>query len=259
MPLPLTHFQQITILYETLIVPPPYSHTYQFVVTPVAEALQVQYQLRYTERDSISEEEIAEEGFTADDDYTWEGKLPSVWLSPLQKMLEQTTQLKSQLRSGETNLIRLRVNDQTGTIHEGIPDNLEAWEYFLQELTQAVFEVSQKERPLEIHYREITAPKQVLQMAIKPSFSHRQLKIEIEEKGKRKEQSAEWRQLKPLLKAIFLPDYDASAASQKLPQQAGQYIDPGEGLWYQLGHSVNNPGKKYDAVGAMVREIKKLL
>lgn len=255
----LHNFKQIIADFQTLLTPPPYSHEYQFIVQPQGEQLKVQYQLIYTERDTLTEEEILEEGFTLNDDYIWEGILPAVWQQALIKMLKQTTKIKSKTASNYSNMITLQIQMPEEEIHEGIPDNLEAWEYFLQEFTQAVFELSQKERPLEIHYLEVLASGQILSIAIKPSFSIRQLKVEVSDNRKKQSKMHTWDQLKPLLKAIYLPDYDESKAKAQQPSKPGQYIDPGEGRWYELRKSVSNPGKKYDAIAALEKEIKKLL
>lgn len=170
-------------------------------------------------------------------------------------MLQHTTKVTLKHTNTHPNIITLQLSAEE--THEGIPDNLEAWEYFLQELTQAVFEMSQKERPLEIHYLEILAPDQTLSITIKPSFITRQLSIEVSDPKKKQSKEYPWEQLKPLLKAIYLPDYDEEQAKTQQPKKPGKYIDPGEERWYELNKSVNNPGKKYDAVGALEKEIKK--
>lgn len=237
--------------------PPPFSHEYQFIITPREEQIKVEYQLVYTDRDSLTEDEIAEDGFSPDDNYQWEGTLPEVWQQALIKMLQQTTKITYKHTGTHSNIITLQVSAEE--THEGIPDNLEAWEYFLQELTQAVFELSQKERPLEVHYVEVQAPDQTLCITLKPSFITRQLNIVVSESKKRQTKAYPWEQLKPLLKAIYLPDYDEEKAKIQQPKKPGKYIDPGEGRWYELNKGVTNPGKKYDAVGALEKEIKKFI
>lgn len=252
-------FQRLSITFETLVVPPPFSHTYCFVLQPSDERLQVKYEISYTEREALTEEEILEEGFSLQDDYSWEGKLPLVWHQAVEKMLQQTTKLRKQPKAGSENVVILQIQDLKGTLHEGVPDNIEAWVYLLQEMTQAVFEISRKELPLLVKYLEISGTDHKLELFIQPSFSNRQLIAGVFEKGKKQEKSHPWERLKPLLKAVYLPDYDVSKSTSQQPATPGKYIDPGEGLWYALGKAVVNPGKKYDAIGAMEKEIKKLL
>lgn len=255
----LHHFQEITASFQTLQAPPPYSHGYQFIIQPQGAQLKVLYQLTYTDRESLTEDEILEEGFTLDDDYGWEGILPEVWQQALVKMLQQTTKIDPKPTNIYPNVIRLKVQISEEETVEGTPDNLEGWEYFLQELTQAVFELSLKERPLEVYYLENLASDQSLSIAIKPSFSTRRLDVEVSHNKKKQSKELSWDQLKPLLKAIYLPDYDEEQARVQQPKKPGQYIDPGEGKWYELYKGITNPGKQYDAVGALEKEIKKLI
>lgn len=253
------NFQHINIDFQTLMAPPPYSNHYHFLLKPQDNKLQLNYQLTYTERETLTEEEILEEGFTPDDDYTWKGSLPAVWLQALEEMLVKTNKLKPSLPKDQPNLIRLQLTDAENKKQEGIPDNLEGWEYFLQEMTQAVFEISQKEQTLVIHYREVSKDGQILDVSFKPSFSKRNLQIETQQVGKKQRKTAIWKQLKPLLKAIYLPDYDHTHAAPVPPTHPGQYIDPGEGIWYDLKKDLSNPGKHYDAISALEKEIKKLI
>lgn len=219
----------------------------------------MKYELSYTERETLTEEEILEEGFSLQDDYNWEGKLPPVWHQAVEKVLQQTTKLHKQPNAGSDSAAILQIQDLEGATHEGVPDNIEAWIYFLQEMTQAVFEISRKELPLLLKYLEVSGTDDKLELIIQPYFSNRQLVAGVYENGKEQEKSHSWEKLKPLLKAVYLPDYDASKATKQQPATPGKYIDPGEGMWYALGQAVVNPGKKYDAIGAMEKEIKKLL
>lgn len=252
------NLQQITIEFETLMTPPPYSNRYQFLLKPQNDQLQVVYQLTYTERETLTEEEILEEGFTPNDDYTWKGALPAAWQQALKEMFSKTNKLKPNLSKDQPNLLRLQITDTENKKQEGIPDNLEGWEYFLQEMTQAIFELSKKEQPLVIRYREVDKGGQTMDVTFKPSFSKRNLQIEIQQKGKKHIKTAAWKQLKPLLKAIYLPDYDHTHATPSPPTRPGRFIDPGEGIWYNLRKDLSNPGKQYNAIEAMEKEIQQL-
>ncbi len=253
------HLQQLRIYFQTLMAPPPYSYQYEFVLNPQHNQLQVSYQLTYTERNTLTEEEILEEGFMPNEDFSWEGPLPAIWLQALQEIMAKTQKLKPNLSNDQPNLIRLQLTDMENQLQEGVPNNLEGWEYFLQEMTQAVFELSQKEQTLIIRYREIGRHKQTIDTSFQPVFSQRKLQVEIQQNSKTQQKTIGWQKLKPLLKAVYLPDYDNAKASSAMPDRPGRYIDPGEGIWYDIRKDLTNPGKQYDAIGAMEREIERLI
>jgi len=242
--------KQLEIKFATLVAPPPYSHEYRLQIDFNPAGLQIDFQINYTEREQLSEEEILEEGFTLEDDFTWKGKLPKAWKPALIDMLAQTNTLRTKQAPDSQNLIELLVKYDESDPQEGIPENAENWEYFIQEVIQAIYELGQKERPLEIRY--VVKDKKTTQtIRVDPKFSHRSLKVTKEQNGRKEVRSLEWEELMPLLQAVYLPDYNPEKAKEKLPNKPGKYIDHGEGLWYEMGQAVSNPSKKVDAIGRL--------
>ncbi|MDF9795003.1 hypothetical protein OKW21_000266 [Catalinimonas alkaloidigena] len=245
-----SRIKQIEIIFQTLVVPPPYAHEYRLSIDFSSAQLQTSFQIKYTEREQLSEEEIIEEGFTLYDDFEWKGSLPKPWKPAILDVVASTNHLFESPKPDSQQVLELKLNYENDETEKGIPDNIEGWEYFTQEIIQAIYEISKKELPLKISYVELGAnDKQTI--SVQPRFSHRSLTVMREKNGKKEEKTLKWEQLMPLLQTVYLPDYDPEKAKNKLPNKPGKYIDQGDGLWYKLGTAVSNPSKKKDAVGEM--------
>ncbi|MEM9675980.1 MAG: hypothetical protein ACFB15_17655 [Cyclobacteriaceae bacterium] len=251
--------QQLDIVVETLSVPPPYSHTYNFRLQLMPNEVQAVYALHYTDRDELGEEEIWEEGFSEDDDFHWEGVLPEVWREVLLSLWSQTQWIASE-EVDETveNAILIVTTFQDGLPLEGVPEPTGEWEYLLQELTQAVYEAAQRERPLQIRYLQRSSEGEEYQLTLKVHFLNRMLTIIRQQPQKTEQYNPAWAEVKPLLTALYQLDYHSEQAYAKMPKISGQYIDPGDGLWYQLEKAVTSPGRA-DRLGQIVLLIGKYL
>lgn len=249
--------QRIDIMFETLSVPPPYSYAYTFRLRFRTDSVEVEYELHYTDRDELSEEEIWEEGFTLSDDYRWEGELPAVWRETLLdrwgasdwKILELADS------SAENALVFTAVGEEESS-QQVVPQDQAGWEYILQELTQAVYEAGQRESPLCIRYLERQGAKDRLFLSIIASFYHRSLEVEARKEESRWQNTLPWAALEPLMANLYQLDYHSERASQQSPRKPGKYLDPGDGQWYALGKQATNPGKQ-DYVGELERLISK--
>ena len=251
------HIKSVEIHLETLSVPPPFSHYYHIKLSFTDTLPQVDFEIQYTDREQLSEEEILEEGFTLEDDFQWKGELPKAWKFATIEQLRKSKQLFDAPKTHAQQVLQLSITYEDGTQQDGIPNNPESWEYFSQELIQAIYELSRKERPLEISYLELNEQEKV-KITINPSFSDLKIRVWRNLEGENHKKEHDWSLLKPLLEAIYLPDYDAEQASEKTPQKTGSFISPGDGLWYELGQAVTNPGEKKDAVGEMQQRIRSL-
>jgi len=248
----------LEINFQTLTLPPPFSHSYRISVTLKDDEPKIRFEIQYTEREQLSEEEILEEGFTPEDDYQWEGTLPKTWKFALLEKLRNSKKLYDTPRPHAQQALSLNISYENGEHTHGIPNNAETWEYFAQEMIQAIYEISRKEMPLEISYLEVSS-REKIQLSIRPSFSKRNVRVISDVSGQKKQQDHDWAMLKPLLEAIYLPDYNTELASHKEPRKPGSYISPGDGLWYKLGEAVTNPGEKKDIVLDLEKRIQQFI
>ncbi|MDQ3394243.1 MAG: hypothetical protein M3512_09060 [Bacteroidota bacterium] len=244
-------------------IPAPFSYSYkiQIELQESDKQLSVTYKLVYTDRDELEEEDIIEEGFSLDDDFEWRGQLTKVWSAELKEIFRKTTWSEKNVPAKNiTSSLIIALTKKDGSIINKIPANPESWEYFLQEMIQAIYEDSNKELPLEVKYKEIDDDKQETLILIQPYFSSRTVDVQIENSKKEMEKKTiPWGDLKTILKSVYFPDYDYQYALEKVPNKAGKYIDNGEGVWYEFGVGVKNPNKNVNSLEKLERSLKDLV
>ena len=199
----------------------------------------------YTDRDELTDEEIDEEGFSANDDFFWKGALPLVWKEALHALLHGT-RWGPETATRDSSL-SITVTESTKEDTPRSPLNHSEWEYFLQEVVQAIYEAAHRERPLRLAYLKIWEGGKPLELRWEASFLHRRFTVTRATDKPPQEQTLPWQQLRPMLQAWYVPDYHSERAERGIPRQAGEYLDPGDGHWYQLGRAATNPGK-HDAI-----------
>jgi hypothetical protein len=241
----------IEIAFDSGLIPPPYSHYYKLKIGIQRDFLDVALDLVYTDRDEVTEEEIKDEGFTLHDDFHFNGEVPSVWKKPLMELYSKTRWSNKKL--DDEGGIGILTKDSHGQEVYTVPLNQEEWQFFAQDVIQAIYEITKKEAPLKIGYL-IQEEGQVLDLSLTVLFSVR--KVEVRVNGKAKE--ADWDMTKELLSFVFLPDYDYDRAKQTKPQQKGHFIDCGDGFWHEVGKGVINIDDSFDAVGRIKDGFKAL-
>ncbi len=191
--------------------------------------------LKYTDREDLSTDEILDEGYTMNDDFNWEGTLPGIWKKVVLDKINQSNFIKNTQTSSE-NLPFLIVSliHTNREIQELIPAEEKSWEPFLQEIIQAAFEKAGKERPLLIRFLAIIDNKAVSK-ELMLSFADRKLQITSrDDHGAAVKKSLSWQSGQKLMKNIYILDYADGKGTMELPQSDGYFIDVGDGLWYAL-------------------------
>lgn len=234
-------FKQLNIHLQTEALPPPFSYQLDIECQPVNENLRVKFNQQYTNRDEVEEEEIIAEGFTGNDDFDWQGELPEVWLKRMQK---EAGLIK--IKNSGTG-VQLKLITEDGRL-SGTPQDQNYWEYLVQELTQAIFEQSQKEYPLQMGIMMIDEQQEEKIQWLKFSFA--QMKI-VDEKGNN---VMPWPSGRELLKLIFMLDFLAPEVNK--PERQGYYLDPGDGFWYRLGKGATNPHPDNDVQKKIIRSVQ---
>jgi hypothetical protein len=246
------HFFEIQ--YETAPgLPPPYCYYFHLVGRVVEGAPQVTFDWVYTHRDDLTEEEITAEGFTGDDDYHWQGTLHEVWVHQLEKHAAKTRAVDRPDDQGP--YLHVTVEAPRQVLFRGHPRNLPEWEYFLQELVQAIYETSGKEASLHLRFRKVGPDGKAAETALEISFKDRSVK----RTGSAKAPAPTWEAMQGELQSIYALEYDAEAALPKAPGAPGYYLDPGEDRWYEPGKSARNPGGRKNHVATVTRFLDSLL
>jgi hypothetical protein len=210
------------------LVPPPYACAVEIAIDKVHNGLNYTYELEYLDRESLSEEEIYEEGFSENDNLKFSGTLPLVWVTAFESLYDKTkpvylTELKEEqafwnIKTGENQMY---------------PTNATSWENFLEEFKQAVLENKKVEAALHIKVKRIdedgTAEYQIM-----AEFENRKLSI----MQNKIEKVLAWNELSKLLKDYFAGELIPEKATENNPSKTGLYVDYGDGFWYQLGYAL---------------------
>jgi hypothetical protein len=246
-----TSLTGIVLEYDSGIVPPPYSHVFQLALDWGKEFLEVKLDLHYTEREELSEQEILDEGFTLDDDYSYNGKLNPVWVKPVQELFSKTRWTNKDIEDGGITITPLERGKEVGL---KIPSNQEEWQLMAQDLIQAIYETVKKELPLQIHYRKVDK-EQITDASLTVHFSNREVIFEM---GQEK-RTIHWEYAIQLMKMVFTPDYHYELAKEEPSNKRGYYIECGDGLWHELGKGVINIDPSFDAVGRIKAGFEELM
>lgn len=213
-------------------IPPPYAHYYSVEVSKNPSYLTLSFKLQYTNREELSEEEILEEGFGPDDDFSWKGNLNKVWKQQLDAMLEQTT-LHPNAASSSDYMVEL-ISDTDGAETRGfiVKRETQRWVYFIQELKQAILEEEKIEAPLKIEYLSID-DKKATSLVLNGSFAERTFTVRVDD---RPIEQLDWNVLQRTINLIFNEtEIDQEESFTKKPNQKGHYLMiPGSG-WFEFG------------------------
>lgn len=229
----------LVLEYDSGIVPPPYSHVFRLALDWSKGSLNASLDLHYTEREELSEEEILDEGFTTNDDYSYKGEVDSVWILPLQQLMDKTRWTSKDIEDGGITVTVLEKGKDEGV---KIPSNQEEWQLMAQDLIQAIYETVKKEAPLKIDYRQVTD--QTSDCSLTVNFSVREVIFEINGTSR----IVNWEYAIQLMKIVFTPDYHYELAKEEAGNKRGAFINCGDGYWHELGKGVVNIDPSFDAV-----------
>lgn len=231
----MSNWQKIQIKYETQNIPAPFSFEIKAALIKNS-SLDVNFLLRYTDREGLDEEEILDEGFSGDDDIEWKGILPQPWLNSLDSLLEKTTWTQKVSPLSQSN-ITVYVDGSS----KGHPSNADKWEYWIQELQQACLEAGKMEKPLEIDF--VKGSKKI---SIKASFTTREASLHDFSTGAADKRDLEWSQLRKLLKHIYQADFNPEEAAKQATSSGERFLNLGGGQWYNLEKASLHVPKKRD-------------
>jgi hypothetical protein len=245
--------KSIAIYYSSEVLPPPFAHHINIFIEFGPEC-HIQFNMTYTGRELLTMEEITEEGFSGEDDFSWKGTLSPAWEEALLTMVEEN---KAENKFNQDHeIIRITFRKEEAGEEHTLNSNRE-WIYLMQELTQACFELSGAEAPLTIRYKKIDT-KNILSLSLTYLFSFRKVEIDIIKNAIKIKKSLNWDLCKTVIKEIYTPEYLPDLASDKEPQKPGIYIDPGEGVWYNVANAVGG-GRKPFSPDKLESSINKML
>jgi hypothetical protein len=240
-----TNLSGLVLEYDSGIIPPPYSHVFRLSLDWRKGDLYVELDLHYTDREDLTQDEILDEGFTQNDDYSYKGLLNSVWIKTIKAEFEKSKWSGKSLEEGGISINPIENSKETKA---KIPANQEEWQLIAQDLIQAIYETTKKEAPLTVHYRQVDNETS-LNSSITIHFSTREVLFDLDGKSR----TINWEYAIQLMKLIFTPDYNYEIAKTEPGKKRGAYIECGDGYWHELGKGVVNIDPSYDAV-SKIRE-----
>ncbi|WP_186758437.1 hypothetical protein [Echinicola salinicaeni] len=244
--------KRLEIDFNSGVVPPPFSHVFKIKLGFEKDFINTQFNILYTDREELSEEEIIAEGFNIDDDFDFIGEVAPIWEQPF-KELYANSKWSNKKDLDDNGGIKIFAKDIHGKIARSIPSNQDEWHMLSQEYIQAIFEITKKEAPLTIRYRKVTK-ENTLDYTLTVKFSVRKVIVEINNELK----EMDWEESRELLSNIYLPDYDYEIASESTPKKRGEYIDCGDGLWHKFGKGVSNLDDSFDAISLIQKGFENL-
>jgi hypothetical protein len=188
----------LVLEYDSGIVPPPFSHVFRLALDWSKGSFSAQLDLHYTDREELTEQEIFDEGFSLEDDYRYQGNVPSVWIGPVKQLLQATHWTKKSIDEGGITLTPMEGTKSGGL---KIPSNQEDWQMMAQDLIQAIYELEKKEAPLTVQYRKVER-EQISDLSLTIHFSNREAVVVREEVSK----NISWEGAISLMKVVFMPD-----------------------------------------------------
>lgn len=230
---------QLEIKFETAdILPPPFSHQILLTLDFKENFIDTKFEIAYTYRDELTDEEILEEGFTGNEDLAWAGELSKAWEAPILKLIGQTSdKFNAKALEEEQNFLEISINQKT----KGNPVNQDVWEYLLQELTQAVYETYGKEAPFQLVFKRIEKDKSSSSFELNLHYTDRKVLASTNINGLEESKSISWEEASDLLQHIFIGDFITDKAQKSEPKTVGKFISIGDGFWYEFTKSLKNP------------------
>lgn len=200
----------------------PYAFQCVFLLKNQQNQVQVLVQQHFTDRDQIPLEEIEAEGFTENDDFSWEGNLPKIWSALLRSLMEQ-----SDFSEDLHDVVQLASLNSNKAIS---PLQADKWESFCEELLQACYESAGREGLMELVWGKLEKNNFYEQARILWSFRDRSVVAELLN-GERKQWSETvWQSSRQALQAWI----EREASKKDLfayPSSKGWYWLLNQDIW----------------------------
>ena len=182
---------KLKLSYQTQHLPAPYAFSATFSVE-ISEVIHVALVLTYLDREDLSEEEILAEGYSLEDDFSWEGQLGANWIYPIKELVrKERTQ-----EPLDSFYLHIAVDDE-----EWFPAVVD--DVVVQDLLQAVFEAKKKEAPLTISF----ATSKYEQIDLTWKFAERTVY--------HKELALSWDEAHTLMRLIYSNEFEEMKAFKK--------------------------------------------
>ena len=242
----LKNMKSYSLLFQTAgDIPPPHAfHTFIKLEVKNSNVLFTEFKQEYIDRNEIPVDEIEAEGFTENDDFSWQGALPFFWMEEMERILE-----KSEWKEATNSQVLLL--DPVGTDFLS-PVSERQWISFTEELIQACLEEGGKELPMEMTLGQLEKSNFFEKVRLEWSFSRREVLAQAVGGSQAKFAFLEWEEGQSQLK-----DWIEMEASEKdlyqLPKSKGWYWLLNNEIW--IPYSKEKSGKIWEWVDRQVSKV----
>lgn len=214
--------------YSNINTPPPFLYQLRLDFSIHAEKIDISYHKEFLDRAQFSEEELEEEGFSANDNSKIEASLNTSWVQYFTDFVQKTnwSPIKEDEELHNNNYIRL--STKNGEDQYRIIDGIE---YELEEILQALVESLEIEAPLSIFMRK-NHKGNIYETELYWSFKDR--RFEVRHKTQKKIFS--WEEGRELLSLFYGTDLSEQPVFKKSIPEGITSINPGDGQWYKTPH-----------------------
>lgn len=231
-------FKTIQIRYQTArSLPAPYAYFYVLTAQAIAsQSLQIDLAITYPDRDDIDDDELIAEGYTRDDDFKWSGRLPKTWLSTFDSFIGKTQlqEFDEEKLGEDDDYWEVELDVSAGSIKKGRPNNADDWQYLMQELIQASYELVGRERPFELTYLDFSGKQNNMELRLTASFAERTVQIVTFVNKREQRKTVPWTVLQHTMAEVYNHEFEEEEAQLKRPRQEGQWLNIGSEEWYDV-------------------------
>lgn len=226
--------------------PPPFSYTY-CLIGKLDHAFSLDYELFYTGREQLTDEEIIDEGFTKNDNLSCQGNMPKIWKNEILRLLKNA-QPTSETISQADNQMHIKIMDNKNNVRAFSPEQPELWEQTMQEMAQGLLESQKLEMPLTLSFKKKNQSK-FMKIVAQIQFAERKVNIITHDASKNKNSIFKnWSVAQELMQLTFNNEFDVEKAHTKEPKNDGFFINLGNELWFQSRQSALNISEKKDTL-----------
>jgi len=175
-------------------IPPPYAYKLDIELEYFPNGLKSKVNWVFTDRESLSEQEIIDEGFEPNGDFLWSGNLSDLWANYLSSLPNQIHLSDTTLLEGDIQISIFKGNELY------VPESPKLWILFAQELFQASLELVQIELPLHIFFQISMAD---IQHSCEVDVSFLKLQGRRRKQGNEAELALPWPNCQRLMSLLF--------------------------------------------------------